>query len=437
MRSILVLALLFAGGAAAQPVARLDGWAVLPAETIIAAPGDAGADLRAAGKFTQSDRPRPAGPSTMKLDGGALPAAGQVVQGFSALRGAGDGSFWALSDNGFGAKANSPDAMLMLHRLQIDWAAQRTRILETVFLSDPQAIAPFRIAQEGAATRYLTGADFDPESLVVRADGGFVIGDEFGPYLLGFDAAGRLQWVVETTIDGRTVRSPDNPKQGVPDAGDISRAEVRRSRGFEGLTAGADGKTLYAMLEGPVRNQGAPEAGLRILAFDLAAEKWTGQSWLYALEAPSHAIGEIALIAPDRALVIERDGGQGLATTACRPEPPNVASVRPPFPSCHPDPARFKRVFVVDLPKEGGGAHKRASIDLLAIADPKRQAPSTAKDGRFSFPFQTIEAIEPLADGRLLIANDNNYPFSDGRRPAYLDATEFILLTPPADFLKP
>ncbi len=135
--------------------------------------------------------------------------------------------------------------------------------------------------------------------------------------------------------------------------------------------------------------------------------------------------------------MIERDGGQGLAATACTPEPPNVALERPPFPSRHPDPARFMRVFVVDLPIESGGAHKRASIDLLAIADPKRQAPSTAKDGRFGFPFQTIEAIEPLADGRLLIAHDNNYPSSDGRGPAYLDATEFILLTPPAGFLTP
>jgi hypothetical protein len=438
MRSILVLALFLAGAATAQPPARLDGWAVLPAATIIAAPADAGPDLAAAGKFTGADGPRLRAPR-LTLNGAAqLPLSGQAVQGVSALRAAGAGTFWALSDNGFGAKANSADAMLMLHRLKIDWESHTVTRLQTIFLTDPNVIAPFRIAKEGAGVRYLTGADFDPESLVVRSDGGLVIGEEFGPWLLGFDAQGRLEWAAPAVIEGVAVESPDNPRLAPADVGQTSPATIGRSKGFEGLSASADGKTLYAMLEGPVRRAGAIEAGLRILAFDLATRRWTGQSWLYPLDDPKNAIGEIVMIGARRALVIERDGGQGDVSNVCPPQPATLPGAPDAdMKGCHDRPALFKKVFAVDLPVGGGAAIKQGSFDLLAIADPKRLARSTSATDQFSFPFQTIEAIEPLADGRLLIANDNNYPFSDGRLPDTADATEFILLTPPPGFLKP
>ena len=51
-----------------------------------------------------------------------------------------------------------------------------------------------------------------------------------------------------------------------------------------------------------------------------------------------------------------------------------------------------------------------------------------------SFPLQSVESLEVLGGERLLIANDNNYPFSDGRwtarnRP---DDTEMIIVRAPA-----
>ena len=33
----------------------------------------------------------------------------------------------------------------------------------------------------------------------------------------------------------------------------------------------------------------------------------------------------------------------------------------------------------------------------------------------FLFPLQSVESLEVLGGERLLIASDNNYPFSDGR----------------------
>ena len=85
---------------------------------------------------------------------------------------------------------------------------------------------------EGAATRYLTGADFDVESIQPVADG-FWVGEEFGPYILKFDLDGKLTDVIPTTVNGKPVLSPDNPTLAVqadpskPDAC-TQRQAVRR-----------------------------------------------------------------------------------------------------------------------------------------------------------------------------------------------------------------
>ncbi|MFX5085046.1 hypothetical protein ABTC40_20605, partial [Acinetobacter baumannii] len=50
-----------------------------------------------------------------------LPVAGQAVQGFSAIVPQGNGEYMALTDNGFGSKVNSVDALLMVHRVKPDW----------------------------------------------------------------------------------------------------------------------------------------------------------------------------------------------------------------------------------------------------------------------------------------------------------------------------
>ena len=51
---------------------------------------------------------------------------------------------------------------------------------------------PFEIVNGATPERLLTGADFDVESFVIDGNGDIWIGDEFGPYLLHFDATGTL-----------------------------------------------------------------------------------------------------------------------------------------------------------------------------------------------------------------------------------------------------
>ena len=64
--------------------------------------------------------------------------------------------------------------------------------------------------------------------------------------------------------------------------------------------------------------------------------------------------------------------------------------------------------------------------DLLNLADPH----DLNRDGlkTFRFPFVTIESVVPIDANTVLVANDNNYPFSAGRTTGKPDPTEFILV---------
>lgn len=447
----LLVASLPAGVRAQEKVpAVLAGQAVLPADATLPPPSGAPALVTSAGKFTGPENRRTEVPGSVRGltgpgpggrdTGFALPMPGQPVQGVSSLRAAGDGSYWALADNGFGSRANSADALLAIHRLRPDWEAGTVARETTVFLSDPDRRMPWPITLEGAETRLLTGADLDPESLVVTPDG-FWVGDEFGPWLLHFGPDGRLLGLWETVVGGRVVRSPDHPAVRTPGTPDGTVPfEVARSRGFEGLAASPDGRFLYALLEGALVLDGKRETWadgrprLRWLEFDTQAEDgegaWTGRVLFYPLEADANAIGEVTMLDADRALVIERDGGEGDAAQAC-PE-------STPAPTCFERPARFKRLYLVSRKDtmDGGAVRKLAYVDLLAITDPDGKArqgaaPDPRGGTRLPLPFVTIESVEPVGPDSVLIVNDNNFPFSAGRALDRADDTEFVLLRVP------
>jgi hypothetical protein len=62
----------------------------------------------------------------------------------------------------------------------------------------------------------------------------------------------------------------------------------------------------------------------------------------------------------------------------------------------------------------------------LQIADPDDIGGTGT--GLFTFPFTTIESVIPLSGRTLGVLNDNNFPFSAGRKPGQPDDNEFILL---------
>jgi hypothetical protein len=414
--------------------ARLDGHIIIPAATYLQPPADAPADFKDPGKFTNGPRLAPGrsveGTSAGRPTGISVPLPGQPVQGHSGIKRMADGTFWVITDNGFGSKANSPDAMLYLNHWRFDWANGTAERLGTIFLSDPDKKVPFRIANEATDKRYLTGSDFDTESFQPIGDK-IWIGDEFGPYLIRVDMTGKVEAVFETTVDGKSARSPDHYMVTTPPAPNASVAfNVRRSKGFEGMASSPDGKFLYPLLEGAVWDADKKDfektadgkTYLRILEFDVAAQKWTGRHWKYVLEATGNAIGDFNMIDATTGLIIERDDGEGTADKAC-PE----GQKRP---DCFHDIAKFKRVFKIEINDANAGqaARKIGSIDLMRIADPDKKARKPLTNGALAFPFFTIENVDVVDASHIVVGNDNNLPFSSSREPNKADDNEFVLL---------
>ncbi len=417
--------------------AKLVSQAVLPANTIIAAPEDAPAHLKTSGKFTTPDRKRTdalgtvPGKDGVRATGLSMPFSGQAMQGFSGIKAMDDGTFWSLSDNGFGSKANSSDSMLMLHHLKFDWDGGKVEALETVFLSDPDKKAPFPIVMEGSDKRYLTGADFDVESIQPTADG-FWVGEEFGPYVLKFSRDGKLLDVVATKAGEIEVKSPDHPTLSLPGnpTQKLPAFNLKRSGGFEGMALSKDGKKIYGLLEGPLYNaEGQVEktedgaTGLRILELDVATKSWTGRAWLYPLSEGGEAIGDFNMVDDSTALVIERDNGAGTADKAC-------PDAKKPEATCFAVPAKFKRIYKIELSDAnvGKAARKIGYIDLMKIADPDKKAKQGSENGIYTMPFVTIENVDRVDATHIVVGNDNNLPFSAGRALDKADDNEFVLL---------
>ena len=330
-----------------EPLAELVGFAELPAETFAAGP--------------------PSG-AAVDANGFTGPFLGQPVQGFSGVQFA-PGSdadnadtFLFLADNGFGAQGNSADFLLRLYEatpnfqtaeggdgtvsLEVDEEGFVTSFIQ---LSDPNNLIPFDIINEGTEERLLTGGDFDIESFVIAENGDLFIGDEFGPFILHFNAEGELlEAPIETpnitTLEGADpiVRAPQNPEV----LAGTATANIGGSNGFEGLAFSPDRTTAFPLLEGAV--EGDPDDALRIYEFDLESGQFADELvGFYQLTDPDFAIGDFTPINEDEYLVIERDQLQG-------PE------------------AAFKQIFKVNLAEvdESGFVAKELVVDLLNIADP-------------------------------------------------------------------
>jgi glycerophosphoryl diester phosphodiesterase len=185
---------------------------------------------------------------------------------------------------------------------------------------------------------------------------------------------------------------------------------AQSSGGFEGMAITPDGRTLVPLLEKPlVGDTGV----LQAFAFDVRSQAYTGDRWTYPLDARGVSVADFQLLDRRHGLVIERDGTQG-------------------------DLTGFKALEEVRLGRPGTTMGKQPAADLLRIADPDGiSGPGGGGDvglgNPFAMPFTTIEALEVLDRRRVVVVNDDNFPFSVGRHlgSGAPDDDEFVVVRLP------
>ena len=426
-RAIVAVSILITtcGAIASDEIVALTGWAEIP--STYRHPGPV------SGQFTTA------------ANGVTPPYAGQPIPGFSGMIPAlTPGRFFALPDNGFGAQTNSADFVIGFYEVTPafktdgDGTTSRgpvavhrftnfsdpSRLLDSTYITDGPVYNRVNYYPTGpqipvdASIRsraLLTGTDFDVESIARMDDGSFWVGEEFGPYLLHFNAQGQL---LRTPIRHPLLRAPQNPRNATE-----GPSNLPSSRGFESMARNEDGSKLYLTTEASIASE-LDKRMLEIYEFDTGSEQYTGRTFRYAKDSSDgitgginnatnvFVTGDMTHVAGDRYIVIERDDFQG---------PPNGAN-----------PPRQKKLYLIDLNEvdETGALKKRLLVDLLDIADSKDIGGPLVgiPDDRFNFPLQSVESVTPVDDFTLLVGLDNNYPGGNGRVPGTPDGTEIITL---------
>jgi hypothetical protein len=240
----------------------------------------------------------------------------------------------------------------------------------------------------------------DTEGLVALADGGFWVGDEFGPSLVRLDAEG-------TVVRRLVPRSPGPfPQADAPAGLPMIAAKRQLNRGFEALTISADERWLFLAFQSPLAHpdEHAHEQArhIRLWRVDPATGRVAAQ-YAYPLDDPESfardcalgpfersdiKVSELLWIAQDTLLVLER----GSATTKiyrCVLEPGAV------------------------LPDEHLDMAQRPTLEELSAAQ-ETVLPTLSKTLVFTsddFPElgADIEGMALLSPTELLLVSDNDF----------------------------
>ncbi len=166
----------------------------------------------------------------------------------------------------------------------------------------------------------------DSEGLIALADGGFWVGDEYGPSLLRLDADGRVlvRWVPRGTA-----ALYEGARYPVADVLPELASARRLNRGFEAIATSADESALFLAFQSPLAHpdRAAHERSRHVRIWHLdAATGALRAEYVYPLDPPEAFLRDVALgdfeqsdvkvseivaLGPDRLLVLER----GSATT--------------------------------------------------------------------------------------------------------------------------
>ena len=177
----------------------------------------------------------------------------------------------------------------------------------------------------------------DSEGLVLNQDGSFWVSDEYGPYIYHFSPRGRMMNAIMPPAaiiphrNGTVSFSADSPPIYDPDETIIpANTDTGRdnNQGLEGLTVSDNGRTLYALLQSALDQEGGPSnpsrRQARLLEYDISGQSpryiaeyvvtlplYTDPTAKASKATKVAAQSEIHFLGHQQFLILSRDSGAG------------------------------------------------------------------------------------------------------------------------------
>lgn len=234
------------------------------------------------------------------------------------------------------------------------------------------------------------GLRFDPESVRVSNRGTLFISDEYGP------------WIVEVTVSGRIMRRLAVPPEfscAVPAVANEEKLGANKkgrvsNRGFEGLALAPDCKTLFALPQGAlIQDGGRKGRTCRLLQIDV--ESGATRTFAVVLDDATRSFNEIVAVDDHRFLAIERDHEAGKKARVKRVELLDIRGAS--------DVSKLEQLDGDELPAGVVPVAKARFIDLLVER-------FGLAGGTFPEKIEGLTFGPDLHDGRhlLIVASDND-----------------------------
>jgi hypothetical protein len=182
----------------------------------------------------------------------------------------------------------------------------------------------------------------------------------------------------------------------------------RANYGIEGLALTPDGRSLVALLQGPLAASGGDARLTRLLFYDLA----TGgtRQYAYVHDQPGLSNTAVAALSADELLVVERDGGfEGDARAPARHKRIYRARVAGATDLGDPEDGPRGRLFRGKMPEGMSGKEREAAgirpvarellLDLLALPG--------------GYPHDKPEGLAVLGPRMLALVNDDDFGITD------------------------
>lgn len=258
-------------------------------------------------------------------------------------------------------------------------------------------------------------ARLDPEGIRASADGKrLYIGEEYGPSIREFDRASGRQLRVLALPHLLAVPHPSPATSQELHDNDRGRFA---NHGIEGLAISPDNRTLFAIMQGALIQDGGKHAGMtRLLRIDLRTGAVT--QYAYPLDHVGHAghagyagASDLLAVNGHRLLVLERDStGLGAGSKA-----------------------KIKRVYEVDLAgarpigdRQGEAAlrplalHKTLFVDIVAELIAAGEDPADIPEKIEGLAFGPRARIDGKLRDTLYLASDNDFlpDIKDALHPA-------------------